>query len=376
MSGGPATTAGLVEEPAAAAPRRATPADTIRPQRDWGHRVTGAPWASYDPDVGLFVGGGAMLYRYGFRHRPYRYRMALRAGYSTEAQRFRADFRGDFRRANSRLQGSIRARASGIDIIRFHGFGNETQAPGPRSRYRVTQAQYSLEAALITWLAPHASLSLGPVAKYADTRLGPDQLITATRPYGANQFGQLGGRATLAVDTRDHPVLARHGALLVLDGSFYPAVWDARRSFGAVQSEAATYLTARMPTQPTLALRAGGKRVWGTYPFHEAAFLGGASTLRGWAEQRFAGDASLYGNAELRLFLTKFDVIIPGDLGVFALGDIGRVYLPGERSDAWHSAVGGGVWVVPFSMRAGTATVAVARSRERTGVYFGLGLMF
>lgn len=41
----------------------------------------------------------------------------------------------------------------------------------------------------------------------------------------------------------------------------------------------------------TLAMRAGASRVFGDFPFHEASFLGGASNLRGFAENSFAGDA-------------------------------------------------------------------------------------
>ena len=124
-----------------------------------------------------------------------------------------------------------------------------------------------------------------------------------------------------------------------------------------------------------LALRAGGKQTFGTYPFHEAAFLGGASTLRGWTEQRFAGDAAVYGNAELRAYLSEIFFVLPGELGIFALADAGRVFLDGESSDAWHSALGGGLWVA-FLDRANTISVAYGRGRERGGVYVNLGFMF
>ncbi len=142
-----------------------------------------------------------------------------------------------------------------------------------------------------------------------------------------------------------------------------------------MHGEVATYLTAPMPLQPTLALRVGGKKVWGTFPFHEAAFIGGESTVRGFHEQRFAGDASLYGNAELRLFLSKFFVLLPGEFGVFGLGDVGRVYLDGETSDKWHRAFGGGIWFAYLNRR-NTLSVAIADSDERTGVYVRAGFMF
>src|SRR6185295_15606437 len=118
-------------------------------------------------------------------------------------------------------------------------------------------------------------------------------------------------------------------------------------------AEAASYLTARIPLRPTLALRVGGKKVVGTYPFHESARIGGAATVRGFVEDRFAGDAAVYGNAELRLFLTKFFLLLPGEFGVFGLADGGRVYQSGEISDRWHGAVGGGLWFA-FLSRAST----------------------
>ena len=90
---------------------------------------------------------------------------------------------------------------------------------------------------------------------------------------------------------------------------------------------------------------------------------------------RFAGDAAVYANAELRLFLTRFDIVIPGDFGVFGLGDVGRVYLEGESSDVWHGAAGGGVWF-SFLDRANTMSVAVAKSDERTAVYVRAGFGF
>ncbi len=69
------------------------------------------------------------------------------------------------------------------------------------------------------------------------------------------------------------------------------------------------------------------------------------------------------------------NLFVPGEFGVFGLGDVGRVYLDGESSDVWHAAGGGGVWL-SFIERVNTISVAVARSEERTGVYVGAGFGF
>src|SRR2546430_4741245 len=133
-----------------------------------------------------------------------------------------------------------------------------------------------------------------------------------------------------------------------------------------------------MPLHPTLALRVAGKKVWGTFssvPFYEAAYIGGATTVRGFVEHRFAGDAAVFGNVELRLSIARFYLLVPGQLGVFGLGDAGRVYLSGETSDRWHAAAGSGVWL-SFLSPANTVSVAAAHSVEGTRWYVKAGLAF
>jgi hemolysin activation/secretion protein len=162
---------------------------------------------------------------------------------------------------------------------------------------------------------------------------------------------------------------------LEVGGAVHPAWWDVQETFGEVSGVATAAMTAHLPLTPTLALRAGGRKLWGTYPFFEAAFIGDRNTVRLGREQRYAGDASAYGSAELRLRLTRIMLVVPTDVGVFGLTDVGRVYLDGESSDAWHTAVGGGIWL-GFLGRANTITAAVASSSERTGVYLAAGFGF
>jgi hypothetical protein len=364
-------------------PPKRTP--TELPPRDWGQMWRAVTWASLSPDVGFFIGGGAYRVRYGFRHLPFASRVLMRAGYSTGGQTGRFSLAAQFHRANSRLRVELDARASGIEILRFHGFGNEVQLLGPNDNefYRVNHTQYSLDNTLVMSLGSRAELSVGPTLKYSSTADRSGRFL-ATIPdlYGSGNFGQLGLRAHLEVDTRDIPAAATRGVHLTAGSSLYPALWDVVSTFGEVHAEAATYLSAtRAPLRPTLALRAGAKKVWGTLPFQEAAYIGDAATVRLGRQNRYAGDASVYGNAELRLRLSRIFLLLPGHIGVFGLGDIGRVFLERESSDRWHNAVGGGVWL-SFLDPASTLSVAVARSEvgteidQRTGVYIQAGFAF
>lgn len=347
----------------------------VDPPRDWGSRWRPYPWFSYSPDVGLFLGGGPLFERYAFRDTPYAAKMTLRAGYATGAGRWRAEYDADFRRSNSPVHATVFARASGLDVVRFFGFGNETTAPGASSFYRVEQKQLALEPLVVMSLTPDLTVSLGPTVKRVITSDEPDRFIGAIQPYGSGSFGEIGGRLRFVADTRDVAENARRGIFVSTQATAYPAALNVRSPFADLRTTASTYLTASTRLSPTLALRVGGDKLWGHYPFYDAAFVGGASTVRGWREQRYAGDASVYGNAEIRLFLTKFFFLLPGDLGAFGLADAGRVYRAGERSDIWHSSLGGGLWAA-FLGRANTLSVSYARGREGSGFYFGSGFMY
>jgi hypothetical protein len=348
---------------------------TLGRPRDWGSRSVPLTTVSYVPDIGLFVGAGLSRTGYGFRRLPYRSKLTIRAGWATAASSFRAEITDSVRGVLGGAIGTLHLRGSGIDVIRYYGLGNEAVASQPDTFYRVRLEQFRFEPSLSFPSSGPTRISLGPVFKYAEADRTSGTILGVTPTYGANSFSQLGAEAGFRYDTRDSPRAASRGLLLTVHGVWYPAAFDVVKPFGAVSGEASTYLSAHMPTEPTLALRVGGKRVWGPFPFHEAAFVGGAATVRGFKEHRFAGDAALYGNVELRIKLFQFHFLTPVDCGAFGLADGGRVYVTGESSDKWHTATGGGIWFA-FIKRTNTISIAAARSVERTGIYVRAGFAF
>ena len=348
---------------------------TLGLPRDWGSRWVPLTWAGYTPDVGLFVGLGAAGTGYGFRRLPYNSHVLVRAGYATSAATYRAELAGEFRGVVPPAIVTLHLRASGLDVLRFYDFGNETRDTGSTDFHKVKQQQYLVAPALQFGFSPDADLSVGPVLKFAHTRLEDSTLVTLRRPYGVRDFGQIGATAGLRLDTRDRPQAASRGVLFSVGGSVYPAALDVTSTFGEGHAEVATYLSAAIPLRPTLAVRVAGKRVWGPYPLHEAAYVGGSSTVRGFPEHRFAGDAAAFGNAELRLSIAKFFLLLPNELGVFGLADAGRVFVSGQTSDRWHAAAGGGLWIA-FLSRANTLSLAAAHSVEGTRLYVRTGFAF
>lgn len=352
------------------------------PPRDWGGQTISMPWVGYGPDTGIFLGGGFSTKLFGFRKDPFSSKQTLRAGFAFGAKALRLDYHGEFRRENSAAYTSVSARATGIEILRFYGFGNETISEGDGDFYKVRQRQYSFDLSFNLPLVGALSFNVAPVVKYSTTNLNQNNLISAMRPYGSENFGQMGVRGRLIFDTRNRMSSPTRGALIFLEGKYFPALWDVKSGFGYFRIETSTYLTASsISLQPTVAVRIGGEHVFGEYPFHEAAFIGGGglthsgTTVRGFYAQRFAGDSAVYGNGELRLRLSDIYLFLPGEMGLFALGDVGRVYFGGENSKKWHKAIGGGIWLSLLD-RKNTLTISFAKSDERFGLYVSGGFLF
>jgi hypothetical protein len=103
--------------------------------------------------------------------------------------------------------------------------------------------------------------------------------------------------------------------------------------------------------------------------------------LRGYDLNRFAGDASLVGDAELRIALGSYNSVPPTRFGLLGLTDVGRVFYPPESSRKWHVGAGGGLWAtillaVPGYRIVTTVNTLVVASEEGTKFSLSSGFGF
>lgn len=385
--------------PSTAQPWRPSSAvPTTRHALDWGMEPSTRPIIWADPDLGVFARVLHSRRYFGFRKDPYATRHSFSAGLASRDFKPFVSYVGTFRHVLPKIDARLALEYSGLEVTRFRGFGNDFPLEHPSSFYKVWQRNFVAAPALefhtftedadesgdgAEPLRSELTISLGPIVKWSNTPQDSNKdfyIGSLDRLYGTGSFGQIGVRGELEYDRRDKPAYTTRGFFARVDGAAFPGAWDVESAFGSVDGEVRTYLTARIPTSPTLALRVGGKKVWGNYPFHESAFLGGPGWIglsqgegrpvRGLSKNRFAGDASLYGNAELRLALARINVVVPGEFGLFAAADVGRVYYAGDPADVddWHNGTGGGFWL-SFLERFATVSVAVMKGRDMTSVY-------
>jgi hypothetical protein len=353
------------------------PADTSsitgqRTYREWGWSSSlFSPYVDWKRRAGPVIGGGPSMTKYGFRREPHHWEAEAHVGWAPLETRFLVGASGNLHPENARHWYSAGTYASNVETVRFFGYGNDTDDDGVPDDLRDTWLrQARLE---ISWNRPlgrRGTLEAGPVLQWTDPEVVAGSPLDLARPTGTESFGQVGFRAEAELDGRDVPNFPRRGWRLETGGSAFPAAWDAQETFAEAHLLAAAYLSAG--SGPILALRAGGKHLWGDFPFHEAAFLGGSGTLRGHSGFRYAGDAMAFGGAELRVPLFRMNVGLRGTFGVLGLADAGRVWFDGYSEGELHTAFGGGA----FFTAAGQSVYLAVAQGERTSIDVGFGMPF
>ena len=333
---------------------------------DQGSGILPIFWTTYSTDLGIFLGAGFRLERYGFRKASFSSGIDFRGGYSPTEQKGRAEIDGRLNRANSSIFTTFQLRYSALDGHRFFGFGNDAQRENDmpsttdESFFKVDQQVASFAAAIGVSGGSGLELTAGLIASRSnsDENAGrffgtiPSGGTSSPRNtlYGAVGFVQVGGTASLVYDAPMDPDESANRLRVDLRGATFPAVLDVDEPFTKAGGGISAVLSPSVSSGVSLALRVGGEKVWGDrIPWSDAAFLGGSETIRGWADQRFAGDAAVFGSGELRLRVFNPRVVVPVETGIFGFADAGRVYLDGASPGGWHTSVGGGIWFKPIA---------------------------
>lgn len=314
----------------------------------------------FNPDDGIYVGGGLVYRRYGFRKEPYSQQHSLVANYAFQSQAYNVRYDGEFRQVVGRNNLGVKAYLYGPQLLfNYFGLGNKTRNDDAGddnqaviSDYRIKFSRLYVSPTLERDLTGFLKVGAGP--QYDQFRVERDFLgakITTdpdirTSDFDLNRYA--GGRAFFVLKAGNPDANPRIGLRFTTE---YAANWQVNNEqlqFQRLMSEFSFYVSPNLPFQLTFAGRVGGARNYGQYRFWQANTLGGTTNLRGYRRTRFAGRSSVYGNGEVRMELLKFNAyLFPGSLGILGFMDVGRVYTDADRGGLrdLHTGFGGGVWV-------------------------------
>jgi hypothetical protein len=340
--------------------------------RSWGEKVGLTPAFELREGTGIIVGLGWTTTDFGFRRSPYETSWSLTGLVSPTTGRLGAQLHWDRHPENSNWGYSLFARGTQFESNRFFGFGNESPANDDLAATLVRREEVVVFPSLNYRFNKHSLLAIGPVFKWNKAHVEDNGPAFLQQPFGTTEdIQQAGLRLEAVINTATIAGLPRKGITLRAGASSYAGWQDLPRPFHEVHGLFATYLGLGAPV---LALRIGGQHIWGDLvPLHEAAFIGGLGSLRGYRYNRFVGDASVFGGAELRVPITRAVIFTRGNLGIMGLADAGRVWLNDDSTGDWHTAYGGGLW---FETLAQLVTVSYAKGDSEGRFYFKLGAPF
>lgn len=352
-------------------------------QRDRGVDWIVNPVVNISSDDGLIFGGGPMLYKYNFRAVPYEYWMTLTAHYATEPNSGTVRYEGIFKSLIKGASLNLKAIGTGLTLTRYYGYGNETKFFDDledNDYYKLEQQLLNLSAILNFELFGNFNVGIGTSFKYSDIELESPKLLNSFPEYYGGNFGlgvfrYVGTFASISYDSRDNELNAHEGFYLNLTGSYIPKTFDVKEYYEKISFDTRFYYTPFRLDMLTFALRAGGGKTFGNYPFFDSQFLGGSDNLRGYRRERFSGDAMLFGQAELRTYLADIRLLIPGQFGFSVFGETGRVFTGNSDSKKWHPSYGGGLWI-SYLERMVTLSVTLAHSDEGWRFWAGTKMMF
>ncbi|WP_396632789.1 ShlB/FhaC/HecB family hemolysin secretion/activation protein [Maribacter sp. R86514] len=107
--------------------------------------------------------------------------------------------------------------------------------------------------------------------------------------------------------------------------------------------------------------------------FYHTPSIGGNNGLRGFRDERFTGKSYFYQSSDLKLKLKRYvTAVSPVTIGMYGGFDYGRVWMPNESSNVWHTSQGGGFWI--SSLKALTFNIGYFNSKESNLIQVGFGL--
>lgn len=343
--------------------------------RDWGSRWLPLPGGGYNPDAGFFFDLGAQRTGWGFRQWPFANRLTVQAGMSTSPAKARLAFRLELPIGGTPIRNESQLQYRGARFLNYYGLGNETSDEGPQERFQAVRSLLDGWSRFIVGAPQGLEFHLGPRYRRSRPRPLDGSLLAEEEPYGFETFHQLSVQGGFTWNRHRPGDPPPTGLSAVAGAEWVPPILDVETRYWMLRGEVTAHLNSdELPLRPTLLLQAGGSHRIGDYPYHDAAYVGGAASLRGFREQRFGGDSAVRFGTELRLAITDVLLLFPGELGILGLADVGRVFLDGEDSDRWHQGYGGGVWASWLDNY--TISVSIARGEGNTLWYVTAGLPF
>jgi hypothetical protein len=343
------------------------------------------PSIGFNPDDGLRLGLQNVYTVDGFNRNPHTRVHKLTAGYFFATQgysiEYEGEFAGIFREANLFLYGKL---AGPNFSENFFGFGNDSFNPDSDVDFdfnRVRISTYSIGAGTVYLGEYGSNLRLSAIFSGIEVEEDTDRFITdyantINDPefFDRKWYGDF--NATYNYSSFDNHLNPTRGMIFEVDNGIISNLQEFEDTFYYVKPKLGFYNAITKDRKLVLRTLAQAHVIFGDdFEFYQSAQLGQNNGLRGYRTQRFSGESAFAGTADFRYSINEFKTgFLPLQIGVFAGGDVGRVWVDGEGCKQWHNNYGGGIWI--NSAEAISATFNLFHGEDGLRFSFQVGFNF
>ncbi|PSG90661.1 metallophosphoesterase [Aurantibacter aestuarii] len=346
-----------------------------------------APSVGFNPDDGVKLGIFNTYTVKGFKRNPYSQQHKFNAGYFFATQGFSINYDGEFANIIKDWNFHIGGKITSANFTNnFFGFGNETENPLNFDDdldfdfNRVKMSIYHLSLGFVRKGDFGSDFGLkvfGEGIQIEDTN---DRFINLVEPDNDSELYErryfAGAEANFLYAGYDSKINPTRGMFFELEIGGKTEPERTEGTYGYLNSDLTFYNALVTNRKLVLKTKLNTQiRVGNEYLFYQAANIGGNNGLRGFRTERFTGQYGLVGNADVRYSFEPLKTkTLPLQFGVFAGGDVGRVWVRSEESDKWHNSYGGGFWVTAAESLSGTFNLF--NSVDGLRFSFGFGVNF
>ena len=319
---------------------------------------------------------------YGFRKVPFSTFNRFDATYAFRGAfklKYRGEFNHLFKYTDLLLQGDFNEPS----LSNFFGLGNNTVIDKSKSiRYYVARYKY-LEASVMLRKRYFNKLSIMAGPYFYQYWFNPESnkgkilqypsilSLDSSEVYDKKTYA--GGKLAIELNNLNNELFPTRGIQWNTELSFLSGLTRKANELTKLTSDMTIYASLSSFARLVTVIRIGGGHIFSkNFEYFQAVNLGANNYLRGFRKNRFSGSSLAYGSLEMRvkLFSSRW-YIMPGDVGLIAFDDAGRVWMKNQSSSRWHNAAGGGIYFVPFNTVLVSAIIAF--SREENLLNFSAG---
>lgn len=340
------------------------------------------PTIGSNPDDGFKIGFANIYTFNGFRQNPFTSQHTINTAFYFATKGFDVGYKGEFAHAIGNANLELDARFTSPNYsVNFFGRGNETENLDDfleMDYNRVKLETIKLTPSLV-WRGDLGSkFRLGITYENLEVEETEGRFINMSYVANGEDSSKsfVGGDAQYSYANSDNAAFPTLGMATSLHVGYKANTEDSGQNFGyIIPSISFDY---KLIPSGRLVLASKWKahfNIGNGFEFYQGASIGGLDGLRGYRNQRFTGKKAYYQNTDLRYSIKKMKTgLLPLTMGVYGGYDYGRVWIPNEDSNLWHTSYGGGFFFNAADIM--SLTLAYFDSVDGPRFTFGLGFGF